>query len=488
MADAPPPKSIGRYEIIREIGRGAMGVVYEARDAGLMRPVAVKTMSLAMSIPDSEREQFQKRFYQEARAAATLQHPGIVVVYEIGTDEATKVPFMALEFLRGRTMDKIVSEDGRLEWKEALRIVRQLAEALQHAHSQGVVHRDLKPANVMLLASRQPKIMDFGVAKLEGSQLTTQGQVFGSPSYMAPEQALEARADARSDLFSLGSLLYELLTGQRAFAGRGVSEILMRLAYEQPAAPSLAVPGLPPAIDAVVARALEKDPSRRYPGATAFAEDLDDLLSGRPPRHASAQRAPAKPSTSPAHAPKSAAPAKPATRLAPTPQRDVPTQPAIVAGSQPRAAPGPRPPAAAAPPRQPQPTARATSSTPPPGAEQTRVAGSGGETLAFPPGKRVSLAFLSGPRSGDVYVLEHPSVLIGREGGGAGAGIELADSQVSRAHAVFECHGSRFIVRDLESTNGTFVDGQRIREHELENHGEFQVGATRLMLILADAE
>jgi serine/threonine-protein kinase len=414
---APPPQRIGRFEIVREIGRGSMGVVYEGRDAGLMRPVAVKTLSLAMSIPESERAQFEKRFFQEARAAATLQHPGIVVVYEVGTDDSTRVPFMALEFLKGRTLEATLSEAGRLDVKEALRIAGQLADALEHAHSQGVVHRDLKPANVMLLASRQPKIMDFGVAKLAGSKLTTQGQVFGSPSYMAPEQALEARADARSDIFALGSLLYEMLTGRRAFAGSGVSEIVMRLAHEQPVPASSVVQGLPAEVERVLARALQKDPARRYGGAAAFAEDLEDVLGSRPPRHATVE---------------------------------APTQPAAAA--------------------------------------QTRVAGIGGPALAFPPGKRVSLAFLSGPRSGDVYALERPSVLIGRQGGAAGAGIELADGQVSRAHALLECRGSRCLVRDLDSTNGTFVGAERVRERELSDREEFQVGSTRFMLILADAE
>ena len=424
MTEPALPKSIGRYEVVREIGRGAMGVVYEARDPELARPAAVKTMSLAASIPDDQRAQFEKRFFQEARAAAGLQHPGIVVVYEVGTDPATKVPFMALEYLRGRTLDSILKQDGRLEWKQALRLVGRLADALEHAHSQRVIHRDIKPANVMVLASGEPKIMDFGVAKLEASQLTTQGQVFGSPSYMAPEQALDARADARSDVFSLGAVLYELVTGKRAFGGGALSEILMRLAREEPPPPSGVQPGLPREIDAITARALVKDPAQRYASAKAFGEDIEDAHSGRPLRHASG--------------------------LAAVP---APRAPAV--------------PAAAA---------------------QTAVAGSGRQTLALPPGKRVSLAFLSGPRNGDIFVLAHPAALIGRQGGAAGAAIELNDSQVSRAHALVECHGARVIVRDLESTNGTFVDGQRIREHQLQDQDEFQVGATRLMLILADAE
>jgi len=440
----PLPKTIGRYEVLGEIGRGAMGVVYKARDASLMRTVALKTMSLSATVPEELRGQFEQRFYQEARAAAGLQHPGIVVVYEIGTDEATRAPYIALELLRGHTLEKLLAEGGRQDWRDALRLVARLGAALQHAHAHGVVHRDLKPANVMILASGEPKIMDFGVAKLEASVLTSQGQVFGSPSYMAPEHALEARASAASDIFSLGCVLYELLTGQRAFGGRSVTEIVMRLARSEPNAPSRVIPGLPTELDAIAARALAKDPARRYATAGAFAEDLEDLLGGRPPRHSAA---------------KAAGDSSPQTARVALPGR---------AAAVPAAAPGPSPSA--------------------PDAARTRVRGSATAVLALPAGKRVSLAFLSGPRAGQVYVLEHPTVLIGREGSGGGAHVELADSQVSRAHAVVECHGRRFVVRDLDSTNGTIVAGERIREHELEDRGEFEVGGTRLMLLVADAE
>jgi len=445
MAQNPIPKVIGRYEIVREIGRGAMGVVYEARDASLMRRVALKTMSLA-SLADDVRAQFEKRFYQEARAAAGLQHPAIVVVYEVGTDDTTKAPYMALEYLRGLTLEKVLAEAGRLDWRKALGIVERLADALGHAHGQGIVHRDMKPANVMILASGEPKIMDFGVAKLQTSQLTTQGQVFGSPAYMAPEQALEARADARSDLFSLGAVLFELLTGERAFGRGSVSEILMRLADEQPPPPSSLVPGLPAGVDAIVAHALAKDPAQRYGSAKPLAEDIENALAGRPLRHTPPPRAGAPPASA---------------GVAPSPPPIGATTPASSGSAAPRA---------------------------PESALRTQLAGKGGSALALPPGKRVSLAFLSGPRAGDAHVFQHATVLIGRDGGNVGAGIELADTQVSRSHAVVEAHGTRFVVRDLESTNGTFVDGQRVREHQIEERGEFQVGATRFMLIVADED
>jgi serine/threonine-protein kinase len=346
-----------------------------------------------------------------------------VVVYEVGSDPETHVPYMALELLRGHPLDRLIRGGGRPPLPDALRVGALLAAALHHAHSHGVVHRDLKPANVMILSDGTPKIMDFGVAKLESSRLTAQGQTFGSPAYMAPEQALEARADARSDIFSLGCVLYELVTGQRAFSGKSVTEILMRLYKEDPAPPSRLVPGLAPELDAVLALALQKEPARRYTSACAFGEDLEDLLAARPLRHAGAARAASLP----------------------------------------------RPPTPAAPEVQ---TWRAASSA----------------AHALPPGKRVSLAFLSGPRSGETYTVRRPSVLIGRKGAGGGAQLELDDPQVSRAHAVLECHGRRIVIRDLNSTNGTLVAGRRVAEQELEDRAEFDVGSSRLMLVIADAE
>jgi len=283
MPQTTLPRTIGRYEIVREIGRGAMGIVYEGRDLSLMRPVALKTLLLE-PIAEELRETFEKRFYQEARAAAGLQHPCIVVVYEIGIDAAADAFFMSLEFLRGRTLEDVI-ESGPLPWREALRIASRLADALSHAHENGIVHRDIKPGNVMILKKGEPKIMDFGVAKLDSSKLTSQGDVLGSPGYMAPEQALEARVDARSDLFSLGTVLYEALTGKRAF-GRGTfSEILMRLAYEHPTPPSLIVKDLPPAVDHIVAHALAKNPDERYANADQMVEDIEDALTDRPLRH-----------------------------------------------------------------------------------------------------------------------------------------------------------------------------------------------------------
>lgn len=439
MDKTPLPKTIGRYEIVREIGRGAMGVVYEGRDLSLMRPVALKTLLLE-PLAEELREPFEKRFYQEARAAAGLQHPCIVVVYEIGIDAAADAFFITLEYLRGRTLEDVIA-DGPMPWRDALRIAGRLADALAHAHENGIVHRDIKPGNVMILKKGEPKIMDFGVAKLDSSKLTSAGDVLGSPGYMAPEQALEARVDPRSDIFSLGTVLYEALTGKRAFGKGTFSEILMRLAYEQPTPPSRINGDIPEAVDDIVARAMAKNPDQRYANADQMVEDIEDALFDRPLRHAASGDAPTA----------AARPALPAPSAAAR-------NPAVN-------------------------TPAATLPSPP---EAAKPAGLPRGPLTLPEGKRVSLDFLSGPKEGSEYVLRHASLLIGREGGNSGAGIELPETQISRMHAMVEARGNRFVLRDLESKNGTFIGSARIKEVEIEHGSEFQIGSTRFMLLVAD--
>jgi len=280
------PKKLGRYEIRRELGRGTMGVVYEAQDPMLHRRIALKAIRLALSVPADVRERFEKRFLSEARAVAVLSHPGIVVVHDVGTDEETATPYIAMEFLEGRTLEEVAADGKPLPWREALDITRRSAWALQHAHERGIVHRDVKPANIMVLPSGEPKIMDFGIARLPASELTAAGDLFGTPAYMSPEQASGEVVDARSDLFSLGCVLYQLLSGRKAFEADSVPLILLRVREETAAPPSRRVEGLPPEVDAIVARSMAKSPAQRYPDARSFAEDMEDVLAGRPPRHA----------------------------------------------------------------------------------------------------------------------------------------------------------------------------------------------------------
>ncbi len=278
------PRKIGRYVILGEVGRGMMGVVYEAQDPSLDRTVAVKTVSFGQTIPSSEREAFEQRFMAEAKAVARLTHPNIVVVHDVGRDEETGTLFMALEFLRGRNLAELISPQG-LGWRQATHIVTRLADALHAAHSEGIIHRDVKPANVMVLPSGEPKLMDFGIAKQAASQLTAPGQVFGTPASMSPEQALGQELDARSDLFSLGTVLHEALTGRPAFPGTSIPAILAQVVERDPAEPSQLQPTLPPEVDYVLARAMAKRPGDRYPDGRTMADDLEDLLEGEPPRH-----------------------------------------------------------------------------------------------------------------------------------------------------------------------------------------------------------
>jgi serine/threonine protein kinase len=280
-----PPKTIGRYEIRRQLGRGMMGVVYEAVDTVLHRTIALKTIEVAYAITSDEREAFERRFLTEARAAAGLTHPNIVVVHDVGRDVDTGTLFMALEYLQGRTLAEVLASGNALEWRKALRITALVAAALQAAHRQGIVHRDIKPANIMLLPSGEPKIMDFGIAKVQASELTAAGQVFGTPSFMSPEQALGKPLDGRTDLFSLGTVLYQLLTGHKAFPGENLPQILALVIRKDPPPPSHVVPSIPPTVDYVTARVLAKAPDDRYPDARALAEDIEDVLAGLPPRH-----------------------------------------------------------------------------------------------------------------------------------------------------------------------------------------------------------
>ena len=262
-----------------------MGVVYEARDPLLDRTVALKVIQPAVAA--EELLAFEERFLAEARIAAALQHPGIVVVHDSGRDEATGALFIALELLRGETLADIAS-DGPAPWPRVMHVVAQVARALGHAHRAGVVHRDIKPANVIVLPTGEAKVTDFGIARLESARqrLTTTGEFIGTPLYTAPEQARVEDVDGRADVFSLASVAYTLLAGRPPFLAPSIPGIVHRVVYEEPDSLSSLVPDLPKDVERVLGRALAKEPDARYPTAEAFAEDAEDLLAGVPPRHA----------------------------------------------------------------------------------------------------------------------------------------------------------------------------------------------------------
>lgn len=275
--------SLGRYEIRGRIGRGTMGIVYRGYDPVLAREIALKTVDLSPALGASEREAFLARFFQEARIAAKLLHPGIVVTHDAATDEKTSVPFIAMELVSGGSLADRMERDASLSWQEASLLVVLLGRALDYAHREGVVHRDIKPANVLLTREGVPKIADFGIAKLQDAHLTKTGAVIGTPYYMSPEQLEADEVDGRSDLFSLGSLFYAVLTGRPPFLGPDLATITKQILFRNPDPPSELVSGIPSALDGVLARALAKMPADRYASGAELAEDIERVARGEAP-------------------------------------------------------------------------------------------------------------------------------------------------------------------------------------------------------------
>ncbi|MBI4124116.1 MAG: serine/threonine protein kinase [Betaproteobacteria bacterium] len=262
---------LGRYVIQSEIGRGAMGVVYKAMDSVLERVVAVKTVNMALERDHADK--YEARFYQEARAAGGLNHPNIVTVYDAG--KAGDVVYMAMEYIEGVELRTLIGEGRQLGVAQALSIAAQVAEGLGYAHERGVVHRDIKPANIMVVASGPVKITDFGIARMRASaDLTQTGVMLGSPKYMSPEQVIGKRADHRSDLFSLGVILYETLVGAAPFNGENVTALMYQIVNFAPPAPSAVNPAVPQMLDYIVAKMLAKPIEERYQDARELARDL----------------------------------------------------------------------------------------------------------------------------------------------------------------------------------------------------------------------
>jgi serine/threonine protein kinase len=264
---------LGRYEIVAELGKGAMGVVYKATDPMLNRVVAIKTIN--MSLDQGEMAEYEARFYQEARAAGGLNHPNIVTIYDIG--KSGNVAYMAMEVLEGRELRALMMPGRPQPVAQAVDIAIQVAEGLGYAHHHEVVHRDIKPANIMIVRGGLVKITDFGIARMRSAEVQTQsGVLLGSPRYMSPEQVLGKRAEPRSDLFSLGVILYEMLTGKTPFTGEDINSMMFQILNLTPPAPSSMNPQVPEMLDLIVARALAKSPDQRYQDAHALAADLKD--------------------------------------------------------------------------------------------------------------------------------------------------------------------------------------------------------------------
>ncbi len=266
---------IGRYQIVRELGRGAMGIVYEARDPQLGRAVAVKVLSVAQNTPPAERRQALERFLREGKAAGSLLHPNIAQVFDMGEDQGR--PYLVMELCEGTTLRDVLSFEHHLPEQRVRRIAEQLLSALELAHARGIVHRDIKPDNIVLSRDDTLKLMDFGIARLmQDSTLTQTGQALGSPAYMSPEQVLGKPVDARSDLFSVGVVLYECLTGRKPFDGPTITAVTHKIAFEDP--PPMT--GVSTFWQSFVLRALAKDPAARFQSASQMTSHL---LTGKAP-------------------------------------------------------------------------------------------------------------------------------------------------------------------------------------------------------------
>jgi TonB family protein len=264
----PVPTYFGRYQVLEELGSGAMGVVYLCVDPRLARPVAVKVIRESEHMTPAEKEQFLARFRNEAEAAGRLNHPGIVQIYDIGPS------YLVMEYLDGKALSTVLKAGHVYTVQEVCSIILQVSDGIDYAHKHGIIHRDIKPANIMMMDDGGVKVMDFGVARLESSTLTVAGTVVGSVRYMAPEQMMGERVDARADVFSLGAVAYEMLTGRAPFPGKTITEVVGQVVHGAYVPPRQVDGRLPEELNDVFGGAFAVQPDDRYPSAMDFARDL----------------------------------------------------------------------------------------------------------------------------------------------------------------------------------------------------------------------
>ena len=275
MAD-DMPKKLGKYEIISVLGQGAMGIVYIGFDPGIERKVALKTIRKDV-LDKGDAEEMLARFKREAQAAGRLLHPNIVSVYEYGEDADTA--FIAMEFVKGKELKSFFDDNQRFELDHLVRVTSQILDALEFSHAHGVVHRDIKPANIFVMEDGTVKLGDFGIARVDSSNLTQAGTVMGTPSYMSPEQFMGQRVDGRSDLFSVGVILYQFLTSEKPFTG-SLTTIMHKVMNTVPENPSALNISIPPLFDKVVQKAIAKRSSDRFQTASEFSQALVNAFNG----------------------------------------------------------------------------------------------------------------------------------------------------------------------------------------------------------------
>src|SRR5579872_1168696 len=272
---------IGRYRIVKELGRGAMGVVYLALDPNIGRPVAIKTIRLSDVANGEEQKRLRERLFREARSAGMLSHPGIVTIYDV--DEQDELAYIAMEYVNGPTLDYLLSQEQGLSREQMLSVLGQTSAALDYAHSKGIVHRDIKPANIMIAADGSTKVTDFGIAKITANDhLTITGTIVGTPHYMSPEQVQGIEVDGRSDQFSLAVIVYEILTGEKPYTGEHLTTVVYKIVAEEPPAPHRLNLTLAGGIEDVLRKAMSKKPEGRFATCQEFTTALETACTATP--------------------------------------------------------------------------------------------------------------------------------------------------------------------------------------------------------------
>jgi len=267
--------TLGRYEILKQLGKGAMGVVYLGQDPRINRTTAIKTVRFSDEFDEEEAAEMKKKFFREAESAGTLSHPNIVTIYDAGDEQ--DLAYIAMEYLEGDSLEKFQKKESLIPMRRLIGYIADIAEGLDYAHRQGIVHRDIKPANVMLLKNGKVKITDFGIARITASSQTKTGIVKGTPYYMSPEQISGKKVDGRSDIFSLGVMTFQLLTGTVPFKGSSPAALMHKILNSPHPDPRTINPRIPKPLTAILNKALEKDPAKRYQTAGQMAAHLRTL-------------------------------------------------------------------------------------------------------------------------------------------------------------------------------------------------------------------
>jgi len=262
--------TVGRYEILMELGKGAMGTVYKGRDPKINRLLAIKTIRFSDEFEENQLQEIKERFFREAELAGKLSHPGVVAIYDVGEDY--DLTYMAMEFLDGEDLDRYCKKDSLLPIRKILDIIAETADALEYAHNNGVIHRDIKPANIMLLRNGRIKVTDFGIAKSMSSSKTRSGIILGTPNYMSPEQIMARMIDARSDIFSLGVVFFQLLTGELPFKGENLNSLFYQITQARHPSPRKINPRVIKPCEQIVDKVLAKNPDHRFQTAKDLAK------------------------------------------------------------------------------------------------------------------------------------------------------------------------------------------------------------------------